>query len=160
MCSQFQVRHNSAEPADIILFQYPTCPFCCKVRAFLDYIKVPYDIIEVDPMLKQQISWSNYKKVPILLVKSNDGYQPLTDSTMIVSALATYLKDQTTNIEDIANFYPSVIYVDVDGKRKTDIMNKYFVMNEDESDSLKRSKFEYVCYASFYVVHVMYFFFI
>lgn len=110
-------------------------------------------------MLKQQISWSNYKKVPILLVKSNDGYQPLTDSTMIVSALATYLKDQTTNIQDIANFYPSVIYVDVDGKRKTDIMNKYFVMNEDESDSLKRSKFEYVCYASINVKYVMYWFF-
>lgn len=108
------------------------------MRAFLDYLKVPYDIIEVDPMLKQQISWSDYKKVPILLVKSNNGYQPLTDSTMIVSALATYLKDKTFNIEDIANFYPSMAYVDVDGKRKTDIMNKYFIMNEDESDKSKR----------------------
>lgn len=94
-------------------------------------------------MLKQQISWSDYKKVPILLVKSNDGYQPLTDSTMIVSALATYLKDQTSDIQEIANFYPSVIYVDEDGKRKTDIMNKYFIMNEDESDTVKRSNFEY-----------------
>ncbi|KAE9532721.1 hypothetical protein AGLY_009802 [Aphis glycines] len=133
-----KVRHNNDEYSDLILFQYPTCPFCCKVRAFLDYLKVPYDIIEVDPMLKQQISWSDYKKVPILLVKSNNGYQPLTDSTMIVSALATYLKDKTFNIEDIANFYPSMAYVDVDGKRKTDIMNKYFIMNEDESDKSKR----------------------
>ncbi|XP_025196508.1 prostaglandin E synthase 2 [Melanaphis sacchari] len=137
-----KVRHNNDEHADLILFQYPTCPFCCKVRAFLDYVKVPYDIIEVDPMLKQQISWSDYKKVPILLVKSSNGYQPLTDSTMIVSALATYLKDKTFSIEDIANFYPSISFVDVDGKRKTDIMNKYFIMNEDESEKSKRSNFE------------------
>lgn len=136
------MRHNSDNKADLILFQYPTCPFCCKVRAFLDYIKVPYDIVEVDPMLKQQISWSEYKKVPILLVKTNDGYQPLTDSSMIVSAMATYLKDTSVNIEEIANFYPSVSYVDEDGKRKTDIMNKYFVMNEDESVKSKQSSFE------------------
>lgn len=136
------MRHNNDEIADLILFQYPTCPFCCKVRAFLDYIKVPYDIVEVDPMLKQQISWSDYKKVPILLVKSSGGYQPLTDSTMIVSAMATYLKDKSFNIEDISNFYPSVSYVDEDGKRKTDIMNKYFIMNEDESDKSKRLNFE------------------
>lgn len=135
------MRHNS-DKADIVLFQYPTCPFCCKVRAFLDYIKVPYDIVEVDPMLKQQISWSEYKKVPILLVKTNDGYQPLIDSTMIVSAMATYLKDKSINIEEIANFYPSVSYVDEDGKRKTDIMNKYFVMNEDESLKSKQLGFE------------------
>lgn len=93
-------------------------------------------------MLKQQISWSNYKKVPIILVKSKNGYQPLMDSTMIVSVMATYLKDKTTNIEDIANFYPSVSYIDVDGKRKTDIMNKYFIMNRDETDKLSQLKFE------------------
>lgn len=128
------------------MFQYPTCPFCCKVRAFLDYNKLSYDIVEVDPMLKQQISWSDYKKVPIVLVKSNNGYQPLTDSTMIVSALATYLKDKTVSIQDIANFYPSVSFVDVDGKRKADIMNKYFIMNEDESNKKKRADFELVIF--------------
>jgi len=101
-------------------------------------MKVPYDIIEVDPMIKQQISWSDYKKVPILLVKSNNGYQPLTDSTMIISAMATYLKNISVNIEDVANFYPSVSYIDTDGKRKSDIMNKYFIMNEDESEKSKR----------------------
>lgn len=136
------MRHNSDEIADIILFQYPTCPFCCKVRAFLDHIKVPYDIVEVDPMLKQQISWSNYKKVPIVLIKSHNGYQQLMDSTMIVSALATYFNNKTIDIEDIANFYPSLAYIDVDGKRKIDIMNKYFIMNDRESDKSIRKQFE------------------
>lgn len=59
----------------ITLFQYPTCPFCCKVRAFLDYYGVSYDIVEVNAVLRQQIKWSSYKKVPILLVQVPEGYQ-------------------------------------------------------------------------------------
>jgi len=105
-------------------------------------MKVSYDIIEVDPMFKQQINWSDYKKVPILLIKTTGGYQPLTDSTMIVSAMATYFKDKTVNIQDIASFYPSVSYIDIDGKRKTDIMNKYFVMNQNENDKSTRMNYE------------------
>lgn len=27
-------------PRDIILYQYEVCPFCCKLKAFLDYHKV------------------------------------------------------------------------------------------------------------------------
>lgn len=61
---------------------------------------------------------------------------------MIVSALATYFKDKTIDIENIANFYPSLSFIDVDGKRKTDIMNKYFIMNDGESDKSIRKQFE------------------
>ncbi|XP_050537640.1 prostaglandin E synthase 2 [Daktulosphaira vitifoliae] len=137
-----EVHYHNEEKADFILFQYPTCPFCCKVRAFLDYFKISYNIVEVDPMLKQQISWSSYKKVPILLVKLGDGYIPLTDSTMIISAMTTYLKDPSVNIQDIANYYPSVSFVDTDGKRKSEIMNKYFIMNHEESIKDKQLKFD------------------
>lgn len=27
-------------PKEIIVYQYDVCPFCCKVKAFLDYYKV------------------------------------------------------------------------------------------------------------------------
>ena len=27
-------------PQDIIMYQYEVCPFCCKLKAFLDYHKV------------------------------------------------------------------------------------------------------------------------
>lgn len=59
----------------LVLYQYQTCPFCCKVRAFLDYYGISYDIVEVDPVLRQSIKWSEYKKVPILLAKVENGYQ-------------------------------------------------------------------------------------
>lgn len=58
-----------------MLYQYQTCPFCCKVRAFLDYHGISYDIVEVDPVLRQAVRWSEYKKVPILLAKLENGYQ-------------------------------------------------------------------------------------
>lgn len=57
----------------LTLFQYQTCPFCCKVRAFLDFVGIPYDVVEVDPVLRQQIKFSTYKKVPILLVQEGEN---------------------------------------------------------------------------------------
>lgn len=32
---------------DLVLFQYQTCPFCCKVRAFLDGNQFSYSVVEV-----------------------------------------------------------------------------------------------------------------
>nr|XP_018915501.1 PREDICTED: prostaglandin E synthase 2 [Bemisia tabaci] len=120
----------------VILFQYPTCPFCCKVRAFLDFYGVSYDIVEVNPVLRQQIKWSKYKKVPIILVQVDGGYQQLNDSSMIISALRTLMLDKNANLSDIVNFYPSIKFKDLDGKVKSDVMNKYFVMNhKNKKDS-------------------------
>ncbi|EFJ23495.1 hypothetical protein SELMODRAFT_103322 [Selaginella moellendorffii] len=64
-------------PKEVILYQYEACPFCNKVKAFLDYYDVPYRIVEVNPLGKKEIAWSEYKKVPILMV---DGEQ-MNDST-------------------------------------------------------------------------------
>lgn len=52
----------------LTLYQYKTCPFCSKVRAFLDYHGLHYDVVEVNPVLRQEIKWSAYRKVPILMV--------------------------------------------------------------------------------------------
>ncbi|RZB38893.1 prostaglandin E synthase 2, partial [Asbolus verrucosus] len=97
----------------LTLYQYQTCPFCCKVRAFLDYYGISYDVIEVDPVLRQSIKWSTYKKVPILVANLNEVYQPMNDSSMIISALSTYLKDQK-QLRDIVKCYPHISFVDED----------------------------------------------
>lgn len=55
----------------LTLYQYKTCPFCSKVRAFLDYHGLPYEIVEVNPVMRQEIKWSAYRKVPILMVNSD-----------------------------------------------------------------------------------------
>uniref|UniRef100_A0A8C1DWW7 Prostaglandin E synthase 2-like n=1 Tax=Cyprinus carpio carpio TaxID=630221 RepID=A0A8C1DWW7_CYPCA len=70
-------RHLAEEKSDapelgtdlkLTLYQYKTCPFCSKVRAFLDYHGLPYEIVEVNPVMRQEIKWSTYRKVPILMV--------------------------------------------------------------------------------------------
>lgn len=119
---------------DLVLFQFQTCPYCCKVRAFLDSMGLTYSIVEVDAVLRQDIKWSKYKKVPMVLARCKNGeYVQLTDSSMIISALASYLRDPSLGILDIAKSYPSVSYMNNDGKKTHDILNKYFCMYGEKS---------------------------
>ncbi|CAD0194166.1 unnamed protein product [Chrysodeixis includens] len=113
----------------LTLFQYRTCPFCCKVRAFLDSRGISYEIVEVDAVLRQAIKWSGYKKVPILLAKVDGGYQQLLDSTAIISVLETYFQDKTLELTDVIKFYPVSKYMTDSGSEATDIANKYFIMH-------------------------------
>ncbi|XP_043287360.1 prostaglandin E synthase 2 [Venturia canescens] len=112
----------------LTLYQYQTCPFCCKVRTFLDYYGLSYDVVEVDPVLRREIQWSTYKKVPILLAKVAGGYQPLNDSSMIVSVLGSYIHDPIHKIEELAKYYPVLAVHDNNGNFKHDVVNKYFLM--------------------------------
>ncbi|KAK9108681.1 hypothetical protein Sjap_016741 [Stephania japonica] len=70
-------------PKDVVLYQYEACPFCNKVKAVLDYYDIPYKVVEVNPISKKEIKWSDYKKVPILTV---DG-EHLLDSSAIIDNL-------------------------------------------------------------------------
>ncbi|KAI3734543.1 hypothetical protein L6452_14014 [Arctium lappa] len=70
-------------PKEVVLYQYEACPFCNKVKAFLDYYDVPYKVVEVNPLSKNEIKWSDYKKVPILIV---DG-EVLQDSSAIIDQM-------------------------------------------------------------------------
>ncbi|EFN78959.1 Prostaglandin E synthase 2 [Harpegnathos saltator] len=115
------------------LFQYQTCPFCSKVRTFLDYYGLSYDIVEVNPVFRKEIRWSSYKKVPILLTKEKDDYRALNDSSMIISLVASHLQDRSHTIEDLTKFYPSIGMYDEEGNFKFEIINKYFLMFNDQT---------------------------
>ena len=68
----------------IKLYQYEVCPFCCKVRAVLDYKKLPYEKVEVHPLNKKEIAFAKpYQKVPILM----DGNQQVIESNDIIQYL-------------------------------------------------------------------------
>lgn len=128
---------------DIILFQFQTCPFCCKVRAFLDFSGLSYSVVEVDAVLRDSIKWSQSKKVPTMLVGTKEGkYVQLNDSSVIISALASFLIDPAKNkIEDIAKFYPVQNFTDVYGT-VFDIANKYFLMFQDKKPKDSKETFE------------------
>lgn len=85
----------------ITLYQYKICPFCNKVKAYLNYLKVDYDVVEVNPLTKGEISFSkDHKKVPI--VKADD--KVLVESNQIVNSLTQLLL--VKNITDNSKFFP------------------------------------------------------
>ncbi|XP_059636542.1 uncharacterized protein LOC132278702 [Cornus florida] len=81
--AKVQPHANNFQPKDVVLYQYEACPFCNKVKAFLDYHDIAYKIVEVNPISKKEIKWSDYKKVPVLMV---DGEQ-MVDSSDIIDKL-------------------------------------------------------------------------
>jgi len=73
-----QVRSNTDSTGlKLTLYQYQSCPFCCKVRAYLDYHGFSYDVVEVNSVMQSEIRWSKYKKVPIILCNDGDPQVPL-----------------------------------------------------------------------------------
>lgn len=62
------------------------------------------------------------------MTKVEEGYQPLNDSSMIISLVASHLHDKSYKIEDLSNYYPSIGMQDEEGNFKFEIINKYFLM--------------------------------
>jgi microsomal prostaglandin-E synthase 2 len=46
---------SRGRPTAVTLYQYEVCPFCCKVKSFLDYHRVPYRVVEVNPLTKAEL---------------------------------------------------------------------------------------------------------
>ncbi|XP_017283273.1 prostaglandin E synthase 2 [Kryptolebias marmoratus] len=109
----------------LTMYQYKTCPFCSKVRAFLDYYGLPYEIVEVNPVMRQEIKWSSYRKVPILMVQ---GELQLNDSSVIISSLRTFMISKEKSMADIIRCYPELKSVNERGKEVTEYSNKYWLM--------------------------------
>ncbi|XP_055023634.1 prostaglandin E synthase 2 isoform X1 [Misgurnus anguillicaudatus] len=122
----------------LTLYQYKTCPFCSKVRAFLDYHGLPYEIVEVNPVMRQEIKWSTYRKVPILMV---DRTVQINDSSVIISALKTYLITKQRTVSEVLDCYPEIKAKNDRGKDVIEFGNKYWVMvNNEDADGLYPEK--------------------
>ena len=76
----------------VVIYAYETCPFCNKVRAYLDAVKVPYVVVEVEPLMKSELSWwPTYKKVPLAVING----VVVTDSARIIDAVESLLREHT-----------------------------------------------------------------
>ncbi|XP_018587114.2 prostaglandin E synthase 2 isoform X1 [Scleropages formosus] len=122
----------------LTLYQYKTCPFCSKVRAFLDYHGLPYEIVEVNPVMRQEIKWSEYRKVPIVVL---NGTVQINDSSVIISALKTYMISREKTVPQIIICYPELRSKNEKGKEVVEYSNKYWLMlTESESKKLYPEK--------------------
>lgn len=75
----------SAIPKDVTVYQYKICPFCNRVKSYLDYLRIPYKTVEVNPLTKGEVRFSkDYRKVPIVLF---EGLQ-VNDSSPIIDHIS------------------------------------------------------------------------
>ncbi|XP_053663959.1 prostaglandin E synthase 2 [Anopheles marshallii] len=98
---------------DLVLFQFQTCPFCCKndlggilwmqQRALLQ----PQVLC---PKCAGDMRLKRYKGI--------DGY--------------SFLRDKKQDIGELAKYYPSISYENDAGRKVFDIMNKYFLMFQEK----------------------------
>jgi len=75
------------------MYQYEICPFCNKIKAVLDFHKVPYKTIEVNPLTKSELSFTKdlpedhpahkYRKVPLVRI----GGDVVADSPVVLDRL-------------------------------------------------------------------------
>lgn len=52
---------------------------------------------------------------------------------MIISALASFLRDKNVSLKELVSYYPTIEFHDSEGSRKKEIMNKYFLMYKNNS---------------------------
>ncbi|KAG8554900.1 hypothetical protein GDO81_003930 [Engystomops pustulosus] len=123
----------------LTLYQYKTCPFCSKVRAFLDYHHLPYEIVEVNPVMRKEIKFSSYRKVPILIAGAESTLQ-LNDSSVIISSIKSFLVSRKS-LEEIVSYYPAIMVKNDKGKEVAEYQNRYWLMlSEQETKQLYESK--------------------
>lgn len=89
---------------DIVLYQFEVCPFCNKVRAYLDYHKVPYRVVEVDPLRKTELKVleGDYRKVPIAII--ND--KQFNGSAAVIDAVDVLMRGDPVNEKTVADADP------------------------------------------------------
>jgi len=87
---------------DITLYQYKICPFCNKVKAYLDYHNISYKTIEVNPISKSQIKSldTDHKKVPIAIVNN----KVIVESNDIIKYIDTLSTTTTSSTKKNKNF--------------------------------------------------------
>lgn len=120
------VNSNDKTNLDLMLFQCQTCPFCCKMLAYLDSKGFSYSVVDIDEPFERRMKWSHYKHVPCVLARTKQGeYVELTNSSVIISILTAVLNDPEADLEDLAKLYPRMTYMKENGIKKYGIVNKY-----------------------------------
>eukprot|EP01041_Mallomonas_annulata_P003291 gene3291-6519_t len=91
---------KSPESISITVYQYKICPYCNRLKAFLDFTGTPYTSVEVNPLTKSEIKFSiEHKKVPI----ANVNGDIIADSGLIIEKVRQFLSSNQKN--DFSSLY-------------------------------------------------------
>lgn len=123
----------------LILYQFRSCPFCGKVRAFLNHTKTPFEVVEVTPFGMKELDFTEHKKVPVL----RDGAQVIVESAAIVNYLnrtqaqlpaAAHAEQWTQWIDEkLVHYLPPLVHPDF----RTSFRNFATVMAREQIAGVK-----------------------
>jgi microsomal prostaglandin-E synthase 2 len=115
---------------DLRLYQYQACPYCSKVRSFLDYYGLSYEVVEVNSVTRSQLKFAKgYRKVPVMTTaKTEDN---LVESSQIISVLKSYLILPKRSFDEVLEYYPKHETIE-NGKPVVSYPNKFFIMREEQ----------------------------
>jgi microsomal prostaglandin-E synthase 2 len=89
---------------DILMFQYKICPFCNLVKANLDYLGLPYRVVEVNPLTQSEIKFTDEpRKVPIVILNG----EITKESAVVVKKLKDILIANGGDRKILNALYPS-----------------------------------------------------
>lgn len=150
---------NVWKNSKITLYQYQNCPFCSKVRAFLLAYNIPFEMVEVHPLFKKEIAFSEYKKLPLLTIEQGETYQ-INDSSVIISVMSSYMIDNSRSLPDIIANFPLTTEIKKDGKEVKLIRNKnYLFINEllltEEKEKALRKETKWRQWIDDYFLHLI-----
>jgi microsomal prostaglandin-E synthase 2 len=141
----------------IKLYQYDVCPFCNKVRAYLDYHKIPYTVVEVDPLGKKELKQfsADYRKVPIAVV--ND--RQINGSGLIISEIhkTVYGSGQDTSadadwIDWVDNHLIHLITPNIYGTPGESLQTFEYIADNAKFTAWQRFSVRYTGAAAMYIV--------
>ncbi|XP_014667740.1 PREDICTED: LOW QUALITY PROTEIN: prostaglandin E synthase 2-like [Priapulus caudatus] len=95
---------------ELTLYQYQTCPFAARWRAFLTITDFATHVVEVNPVLRKEIKWSSYRKVPILVCESNGIRNSISETLpLIISIMKTFLavSGRELSFDEMLGYYPT-----------------------------------------------------
>lgn len=123
----------------LTLYQFRSCPFCGKVRAFMNHTGLEYDTVEVTPFGMKELDFTDHKKVPVL----RDAEQVILESAAIVEylndnyaqlAVSDTAGDWATWIDKtLVQYLPPLIHPDF----STSFKNFKVVMSREQLKGIK-----------------------
>jgi microsomal prostaglandin-E synthase 2 len=88
----------------ITLYEYKICPFCNKVKAYLDYLEVDYESVEVNPLTKSELTFQKeFKKVPVVIL---NGLTSGESAEIILKITDTINSGTYAIVKPPSTFYP------------------------------------------------------
>ena len=75
------------------------------------WYRVPYNVIEVNPLTKSELNWSKeYRKVPIAVIESSDGKRILNESENIIQHITANAANKSSFGSAVASAFHTAIY--------------------------------------------------